>query len=134
MPRIRTILAFVLAPILASAIISFATPLMIAGPGSWRWGEVYPLFVAMTTVALLVTLLVGPFCFAFMQHRNWRGWAHYLGAGMLAAVSGVLVLMALSSGGTALMSAAWSILWAVPVGTLTALLGWAIRRPDRDLP
>ena len=133
--RYSTIAALVFAPVVASAAVSgaswFAFALALRGS---EWGVARAVFLIALFVAVPITVLVGPFAFALMQKHNWRQWYHYLCAGTVVALGATLlaVLWAASSGQILPVVAVFLSLWAVPVGVTTALVGWAIRRPDRD--
>jgi len=132
--RYSTVAAILLAPVVASAAVSGASWFVLAGLRASEWGIARAVFLIALLLAVPVTVLVGPFAFAFMQKRNWRQWYHYLWAGAVVALgaTALLVLYAASSGQLQPIVAAFLSMWAVPIGVITALVGWTIRRPDRD--
>ncbi len=132
--RYSTIAAILLAPVVASAAVSGVTWLALGGLRESEWGAARAVFLIAAFLAVPVTVLVGPFAFALMQKRNWRQWFHYLWAGAITALAatGLLVIYAATTGELQPLVAAFLSIWAVPVGVITALIGWAIRRPDRD--
>lgn len=132
--RFSTVAAILLAPVVASAAVSGASWMVLAGLRASEWGAARTVFLIALLLAVPVTVLVGPFAFAFMQKRNWRQWYHYFWAGAVVAlgVTALMVLYAASSGELQPVVAAFLSVWAVPIGVITALVGWAIRRPDRD--
>lgn len=132
--RYSTVAALVFAPIVACAVVSGASWFVLTGLRASEWGFARAVFLIALFLAVPITALVGPFAFAFMQKRNWRQWYHYLWAGTVVALGATVlaVLWAASSGQLQPVVAAFLSLWAVPIGVITALVGWAIRRPDRD--
>jgi surface polysaccharide O-acyltransferase-like enzyme len=107
---------------------------VLTGLRASEWGFALTVFLVALFLTVPITALVGPFAFAFMQKRNWRQWYHYLWAGTVVALGATVlaVFWASLSGQLQPVVAAFLSLWAVPIGVTTALVGWAIRRPDRD--
>lgn len=131
--RYTTLAAMVLAPVVASAIVAGAV-LLIVGFRPESWGFVRATFLVSVIVALPITLVIGPIAFLWMQRRRLRTWYHY------AWVGGAVALIAMVATMLAVLLSnpySWIIVlfiafWAVPIGIMTAVIGWLIRRPDRD--
>ncbi len=126
--RYSTILAMLVAP-LAACVIAGGVAWAVSGFG---WRVAIAVFWIAAVFAVPTTVLIGPFVYALLQRRNWRRWFHYLLAGAATAicVTAILALYAAATG--ELQAPAFLSISAVSVGVLTGLIGWAIRRPDRD--
>ena len=131
--RFSTVVAMLVAPLLAAATVAVFGWLAFGGGD---FGGAVAIFTVAAAVALPVTIVLGPFVFVYLQKRQWRQWHHYVLAGAVCAalVSAAYTLALVIADGAPPEAAVFIALWAVPVGMLTALVGWAIRRPDRDKP
>ena len=90
--------------------------------------EIDCIIFASGFAALLCTLVVGWPIHYWLGRVNKRSLLAYLGSAMMAGVAfGLLGYVA--SG----LLIEWFV-WTIPMGLLTALFAWLIRRPDRDQP
>ncbi len=130
--RSSTILAMLAAPV-AACVIAGGVAWAVIGFRTSGLGGAIAVFWIAAFFAVPTTVLVGPFVYTLLQRRNWRQWFHYLLAGAATAicVTAILAVYAAATGELRPIVAFLSIC-AVPVGVLTGLIGWAIRRPDRD--
>lgn len=131
--RASTVTAILAGPLVASVVVA-ALVWGLAGLRASELGMATSVFLFSLFLAAPTTVLVGPFVFALMQKKNWREWFHYVLAG---TVSALVLVTALTVFSTSLNppQPAFATLFAigaVPVGVTTALIGWLIRRPDRD--
>lgn len=124
--------AFVLAPLLASALTGLATVVLFYEPGEQPLDVTAQLNLAgmiaslAAMIALPTTLSIGLIAHIMFQRRGVTSiWAYIL----TGAITGALVPAVLTS---FLPASSLFALYGTPIGAITALLAWLIRRPDRD--
>ncbi len=136
----RSFLALLIAPIFASA---FWTGLMATFAFVVTRGDVNRFLqawmvaaAAASAIAIFVAILIGVPIHKWLNKRSLNSaWAYALFGAAIGLVVGLIpaALKASSAPPSALIFIAldWS-LYAIPIGVLTALFAWMIRRPDRD--
>lgn len=139
----KTIAAFVAAPLagcVALGLLIGIAPLFVGGGMVEFLFFFAPTFLSSALIAFPTVLVLGVPAFVWMQNRGLGLKGHYLAAGASAGFAVVFVIIAV---GTALgpnfdlgniLGGAFLLLSGVLVGGIAGMTGWAIRRPDRDLP
>lgn len=133
-----TIVALLAAPVVASGIVAAITAGLV-GFGSQLQSQTrifVSVLIATLVIASPATLLFGGFVHRALQQSGVRSWKAHASAGAAGGLVPVVLLIAAGGlfGGSMSWSAPLLALWAVPVGALTGLFAWLIRRPDRDTP
>lgn len=137
--RYTTIAALLIAPVAASLCASVGTLALMsfAANGAPTWddavGPLLLIFTLSTCIALPVTLTLGAYVHIRFQRSGQRSLRAYLLASLGAAVVTTVAISIWLSPNYGYVGL-WLGLWAIPVGLLTALFAWLIRRPDRDAP
>lgn len=137
----RTLAAFLLAPLagcVALGLLLGLPLLLLSGPGSgYLFFAAGSLFSAL--VAVPTAIVLGVPVFLWMRKRRLGLRRHYLAAGALTGFAIVFVLIAV---GTAMgpnfhigniLLGSFLLLSGALVGGVTGVIGWMVRRPDRDL-
>lgn len=138
--RLRSfLLAGFLAPLAGGLWGGVFIAVMSAVTGeTFRWPSNFITLLAIATLygavlAFLLTWTVGAIWHAIACKINWRGLAPYLSFGSAAGALIALGILAASQS-TPTVSAVFAVVWLASTGMVVAVVGWLIRRPDRDAP
>gem|GEM_PF-2691795 len=133
----RFLLAGFLAPVAGGlwAGVYFSVLMAVSGE-AYQWPPTFLFMTAFSSayaavIALSLTWTVGLAWHAMACAYGWRSLAAYAGFGGGAATSAAIAIYLLS--GSSWTSATWlGIFWLGSTGAVIAVVGWLIRRPDRD--
>ena len=135
----RSILALLIAPIFASAFWTglMATFAFVVARGDFtRFLQAWMVAAAAgSAIAIFAAAIIGVSIHKFLYRRKLHSaWAYVIFGAALGLIIGLIpAALKFGENPNALIFIAldWS-LYAVPIGALTALFAWMIRRPDRD--
>jgi hypothetical protein len=109
---------------------------MAAGGDAYQWPPTFLFMAALASayaavVALVLTWTIGLAWHALAYANGWRSVWAYAGFGSGTAAS-IALLIYILSGATWTTATFLGLFWLGTTGAVIALVGWLIRRPDRD--
>jgi hypothetical protein len=132
----------VIAAILASAVVGALTlcilwPLYTGSSDNallTSFNIAFAVFFVGSFAAALGGVIFGLPIFGLLQKTRTRSWPPYTLSGAVAAIVATLAFAACLEIAGAGSAQLWlfTLIWAIPIGSLTGFFAWLIRRPDRD--